>query len=279
VPASFVGINIAYFYIDMDKTIRIINKNSVLLLAFCCLFAASVAYSGSIVNSRHDLHYAVSTYTFSGDMRLTDYGEVCVYCHTPHGANSGIDVPLWNRNIPTQPYTLYNSTTMDNPPTSVSGISLGCLSCHDGTIATDEIINAPGSGTNTYDLGGTQYYYGVPETQQHYKMDRYDYYDTQRCGICHPGYPTAHDATASYLTTDLTDDHPISMDYPLTSDFNAPPDSQKGWPGDDIKLFAGKVECASCHDVHDPGTVSAGTKPFLRISNNGSALCKKCHIK
>jgi predicted CXXCH cytochrome family protein len=41
-----------------------------------------------------------------------------------------------------------------------------------------------------------------------------------------------------------------------------------------IPLFAGKLECASCHTVHDNSNV-----PFLRADNTGSALCLKCHNK
>ncbi|MEO6486324.1 MAG: cytochrome c3 family protein, partial [Thermoanaerobaculia bacterium] len=41
-----------------------------------------------------------------------------------------------------------------------------------------------------------------------------------------------------------------------------------------IPLFAGTMQCASCHNVHDPLNV-----PFLNISNAASALCTTCHIK
>jgi len=246
------------------------KSKGLLIAVFICLLISSIAYSGSIINSRHDLYYTITTSYSDMSPYITDYGEVCVYCHTPHGGNS--QAPLWNRNVNTPGnYDLYNSTTMDNPPTTISGVSLACLSCHDGAIAVDEIINAPGPGANTYDLPGTQTYYGLPESQYHYQMKT----GAGACGVCHfPGNPSAHDASGTYLTTNLTDDHPISMDYPSTSDFNAPPDSQKGWPGNDVKLFAGKVECASCHNVHDPDI-----KPFLRLTNQDSTLCQKCHVK
>jgi predicted CXXCH cytochrome family protein len=39
-----------------------------------------------------------------------------------------------------------------------------------------------------------------------------------------------------------------------------------------IKLYDGKVECASCHSPHD-----CSQKPFLRMSNEKSALCMTCH--
>ena len=200
-----------------------------------------------------------SIYTSASDMLpyIYDYGEVCVYCHTPHGSNNAIEAPLWNRATPTGSYTIYTSSTMDNTPTNPpSGISLACLSCHDGTIGVDEIRNPPSDW--------------VPFAGH---VDSYEMRAAAgACGVCHySGNPFAHDASATYLTTDLSDDHPISMDYPTSSEFN-PPTEDDGWG--DLKLYAGKVECASCHSVHDPAI-----SPFLRISNSGSALCTKCHIK
>ena len=74
-----------------------------------------------------------------------DYVEVCVYCHTPHGANSTAAAPLWNRTInkPSQ-YQLYSAPTQLGQPVSTPGpSSLTCLSCHDGFTAIDSIINMP----------------------------------------------------------------------------------------------------------------------------------------
>ena len=58
----------------------------------------------------------------------------------------------------------------------------------------------------------------------------------------------------------------------LGSRFRTPPDPQRGWS--DARLFNGKVECSSCHLVHDPSI-----PPFLRKSNAGSQLCLTCHVK
>ncbi|MEW6324900.1 MAG: hypothetical protein AB1515_05890 [Nitrospirota bacterium] len=88
--------------------------------------------------------------------------EVCVYCHTPHGAGYGDQLqfgmaPLWNRriNLSTN-YTVYSDASQASPhfeASSVStlggaikGVSLACLSCHDGSIAFDALINLQGSG-------------------------------------------------------------------------------------------------------------------------------------
>jgi len=67
------------------------------------------------------------------------------------------------------------------------------------------------------------------------------------------------------IGTDLRDDHPIGIAYTVGSSYKAPTT---------MKLFNTRVECASCHDVHD-NTFS----PFLRMSNTGSALCLDCHSK
>ncbi len=224
------------------------------------------ANSASIINSRHDLQATVNK--GSGDMLpfINNYGEVCVYCHTPHAANANVSAPLWNRNALAGPYNVYSSSTINTSiPGTPSSISLACLGCHDGTIATDSIMNAPGSGAN---LGGP--WYGNSAAPLHYKMKA----GAGACGTCHTG-AVGHDALKSYLGTNLSDDHPISMSYPTPAqdpDFNAPPDNQKGWS--DVRLYASKVECPSCHDVHDPALA-----PFLRKSNAGSVLCTTCHTK
>ncbi|MBI5195591.1 MAG: hypothetical protein HZA10_04645 [Nitrospirae bacterium] len=241
------------------------KTRSLLIALAVCLALASIVYSSSIVNSKHDLSSGFSWAGFNHvPTRYNQFNEVCVYCHTPH--SSGTIAPLWNKNTPAGPYNIYTSSTMDstvgNPP---GGISLACLSCHDGVQAVDSIINAPGSGL------------GVPTTPSANHRRMSVTIDVTTCAQCHSPSGSAADHTTAYLGVDLSDDHPISMTYPATSDFNAPTDAQKGWGGsaaNDIKLYGGKVECASCHNVHDPAVV-----PFLRISNTDSALCTKCHVK
>jgi predicted CXXCH cytochrome family protein len=234
------------------------NFMTLLVLALTVLLISSVAHSTTIVNSRHDMSFV----TNRPDMKLggtplyiNDYQEVCVYCHTPHGANTETGAPLWNRATPAGPYTMYDSSTMINDmPSGPSGLSLACLSCHDGTIAVDEIINIPNSG--------------VINSLAHYKMQP----GGGNCGICHGG-GAVYDATASYISTNLSNDHPISIGYPTSPGrFNVPDNALTGWT--DVKLYSGKVECSSCHAVHDPAIA-----PFLRKSNSGSLLCTKCHTK
>src|SRR3989304_6247222 len=89
--------------------------------------------------------------------------EICIFCHTPHGAvgdeeAAGLNAPLWNRRLSTARYILYDqvwSTSFEAyetkpKPNAPTGYSRLCLSCHDGTIALGTVINPPGSGTSTW---------------------------------------------------------------------------------------------------------------------------------
>jgi predicted CXXCH cytochrome family protein len=78
------------------------------------------------------------------------------------------------------------------------------------------------------------------------------------------------------LGTDLTNDHPINIEYLPNLDpgeFN--PATDVATAG--LKLYNGQVECATCHDVHNKGP--SGVSKLLRASNTNSALCTTCHIK
>src|SRR3972149_1671969 len=85
---------------------------------------AQTPTAGLIYNSPHDLS--------SGSATNADKNEICVYCHTPHGAASTAGTPLWNRVIPAGPFPLYDSSTRDGQilTGSPGGVSLACLSCH-----------------------------------------------------------------------------------------------------------------------------------------------------
>ncbi|MGE5623043.1 MAG: hypothetical protein ACM3WS_07810 [Bacillota bacterium] len=106
---------------------------------------------GSIANTRHNLTQRQNAGGPTGAMMdnyRNDYGEVCVYCHTPHGANTTITLPLWNRTIKATMYTTYNqlgTSTLTQTVAQPGNNSLACLSCHDGQSAVDSIINMPGS--------------------------------------------------------------------------------------------------------------------------------------
>jgi predicted CXXCH cytochrome family protein len=230
-----------------------------LLAITATLFVSPMALGGSVVGSRHDLSSAGTP-------------QVCEFCHTPHHANTNIPgAPLWNRAETSVAFTLYGSPTMNTSPaqpgsalTGPGVLSRFCLSCHDGVNATAVVH---GNVVNTkHDLvkppGGP-----MPDMTSWPNCERChaDMYGGKRTLI---------------LGANLANDHPIAMSYPTPAqdpDFHAPPDAQKGWGGasqNDVKLFAGGIECGSCHNVHNPDM-----RPFLRKANAGSALCLTCHRK
>ncbi len=159
--------------------------------------------------------------------------EICKYCHTPH--TDAPASPLWSQGRTGPNYILYNSSTLQAIPGQPDGSSILCLSCHDGTIAQGKL-----TGSNT-DLDFST-------------------------GIA------ARISERSNLTTDLSDDHPISFYYTptlATTDGQLKDPSTISMP---VQLENGKVQCVSCHDPHkNPFT------KYLVASNQFSDLCTSCH--
>ena len=86
---------------------------------------------------------------------------------------------------------------------------------------------------------------------------------------------------AAALGNDLSDDHPIGVEYPTASpsEYNDPgtfAPGINGGPG--VRLVAvnsvDRVECSSCHEPHNNGLDN-----FLRAPIQESYLCLQCHIK
>jgi predicted CXXCH cytochrome family protein len=197
---------------------------------------ASAAGPDAIGGSAHDF----SAQGWSG-------GEICVVCHTTHNGPVAQGAPLWNHTLTTggTGWSLYVGVDMQATPLDPAagqpgeGISTLCLSCHDGTVALDSFGAAPGTSTFIGDIN-----------------------------------------TAANVTTNLTDDHPIAIPFnnALQPDMQDPAVATTAIGGtiaDDL-LFGGRVECASCHDVHNAGL---GTTKLLVLDNDASNLCQTCHLK
>ncbi|MFQ5537286.1 MAG: cytochrome c3 family protein [Gemmatimonadota bacterium] len=226
---------------------------TVALLAFAAGDVYGQVGNEGIKDTKHNFSASSGRNASFTDLSLdvADYGEICVYCHTPHGGQ--INAPLWNRQFTTSTFTMYNdasggSSDLDMTfATQPTGVSLACLSCHDGTIGIDVIINKP-NGSSATSIGSTL-------------QDIYGGVDPDSLKI---------------LGTDLRNDHPISMVYDPTKDGQF--SSVASVTGAGLKLFndaAGTnvVQCATCHNPHTKNPT------FLRIANTGSALCLTCHNK
>ena len=204
------------------------------------LLAASTAVAGTIVGSVHDFSGA----GWSG-------GAICTPCHNQgNSANSLVPgMGQWNHQINMgQSYMLYSSTTLKSAAVTEIGIrSKLCLSCHDGTIAVDSFSGRTGSQFIT---------------------------------------------SANNIGTNLKNDHPIGMVYDQTLAGQNPtlfnPVSAQVTIGaadmaitdsiNNLLLYDGKMECVSCHDVHNNFTVGTTGLLLMSTSGNGS-ICTACHNK
>ena len=277
--------------------------SAAVLLLTLGMFGGSPALAG-IASTKHNLGSLTT-----GPNRFSGTAEVCVFCHTPHGADATASVPLWNKTLPSAAtYTTYNSlgtSSLDGATVPVGSVSIACLSCHDGVQAMNTVINAPGSS-----LAGNAAWAGGTWTNGTGKIT----------------------STAANLSAILNNDHPIGIQYGggmvgnaaytagaiasaafKDKDFvglqYASLNGNPVWWVDsgatansrdkgDMQLYTRTgatalsgtsntttggtvlsgaqafVECGSCHDPHVDNTVT-----FLRISNANSAVCLACHIK
>jgi hypothetical protein len=277
------------------------KTTSIAKLAFgLTLVSLSSVAMASISTTKHNLG-AGGQFNYT-----TSTTEICVFCHTPHGADSKAAAPLWNRNLSTsasyQTYADLGTTTLDSDAAGIGGVSLACLSCHDGTQAMNVVINSPGSGT-TGDVNkdGSTSFINTSAGADCSATDG-------SCGGFNEfNMMSQVSSEMIYLATDLRNDHPISIQYAgavqgstgKDPDFKAASSTTAGnsqvvWYIDvsgagkqksDLPLYnrtgSGAlngqplVECATCHDPHTNNTT------FLRNpqGNNNSATCLSCHTK
>lgn len=184
-----------------------------------------------------------SSHDFTSQTKYNTTGELCIVCHAPHGTDPTA-APLWNHNTTSQIFTTYISYKYGllQGMTQPDGASKLCLSCHDGVSAINQFGGKLQGTTPT----------PLPLT------------------------------TNDRIGTDLTNDHPISFVYNTAlatmdgtlKDPATATTSLGGTIATDMLDMNGKVQCPSCHEVHDQTIYRFG-----KISNAGSALCLTCHNK
>jgi len=214
--------------------------------ASALVFSAPTAYANGagagIAGSPHDF----STETWN------TREEICRTCHVPHDHQRDIYQLglLWNHSTSNATYTTYtldDGTVVGQP----DGTAKLCLSCHDGTVGIDD-WDGQNTGAGTIFVGGDDLVPG---------------------NITNPN--------------DLSRTHPLSVVYDYVpgqaDEMNDPATTPMGTSGmiDDV-LDNGKVQCSSCHDVHDNESVA--NTHLLRVSQKASqgqasGLCLSCHNK
>jgi len=318
--ASIVG--------KMKGTTEFLERGYSVRLFFRFFVGAALIFLGMIpfIFASEDIRHTKHNLAANPDIRASDgtlllNQDICVFCHTPHGGRTDVALggaPLWNRRIPPNPdqnasyYTPYSSPNFDavdttNTPGKPKGVSLDCLSCHDGTIGFDALINFPGSGgffkSNKSGLGfggnvGLLNFTGpaansssVGDSTSFNEIER----DTTAGGFAYFdqfGNPSSGSSGATpfpNLTTDLSDDHPISMAIPCGTDpqfdeicngittkggrvqgtnsvmwisrdpngggsYPLPLDKRdrlRAYPSNPQNLNEPFIECASCHNPHE----------------------------
>ncbi|MDH5256530.1 MAG: hypothetical protein OEX07_00935 [Gammaproteobacteria bacterium] len=186
---------------------------------------------GGIANTRHNL-----TMSYNGSRQImdrfrNDYYEICVYCHTPHGANSTAAAPLWNRTVKSTKYTLYNQDVsranepsgLDLTYTQPGPNSLTCLSCHDGATAIDSIINMPTQLSGEFRAGYNQ----AQENTDGLNTTFLDAWSGNKLGTGSPGDPANNDGHAGFNT-----DGSLCMSCHNTGSGGQPPQ------GPDFSIFS-----------------------------------------
>ena len=269
---------------------RRVQKTSywlVLLLGvtpFCeIVFAANGLPSNRVSdvrNTRHNFSAVVTPNLPGGALRVISASteqQICVFCHTPHAANTAVTGPLWNKQFSQATYTVYGSASLDSAPEQPGGTSKLCLSCHDGTLAVGSVNVLNGTSTSS------------PIAMQGTNQ-----------GKIADGQGAATGFTRN-LGSDLSNDHPISMTYDTSlaqndGEMHDPTSvtyigNRGGGSYPVIPLENNQVQCNSCHDPHIRSVQNENIK-FLRLNRlqqntpvgnqfNASTdiICLACHDK
>jgi len=214
------------------------KRNWMIFLVALVAVMISAPVLAQITATAHDMTSGVQSLSY--DNAGNTNNNICVYCHTPHNASaSAISGPLWNRTESSATYIPYGTTIAGTNANTLGTETTACLGCHDGTIAIDSILNAPGSGTWTSNT------------------------------LTINGYALVDD--------DLTDDHPVGFSYADSETAlgtGLVVQATVETAGMEFFGAGSQMECATCHEVH-----GSGNESFLRVSNASSDLCLTCHVK
>jgi predicted CXXCH cytochrome family protein len=219
-----------------------------LIFVFAVLIVTGMV-ADSVLAQVPDPRRSKATVENSGhDMRVDPIGApsyaVCSYCHTAHQTVEANAVdPLWNHELSTATYGVYESYTMDATPEELGGLATAsnlCLSCHDGTVAVNALYSNGAGDIFMSDLEPSAVVGGGPNG--------------------------------------LTDDHPVNFIYDAAraiQDGGVIEPFSTRWvdAGENLPLYDSRVQCATCHDAH-----AGGGGPFLRRRDTGTAtVCLDCH--
>ncbi len=232
-----------------------------------CIAAALLTLSGpvsaGIADTRHNLGSGPG---LAGRNAVTDTAEICVFCHTPHGGDTAAPVPLWNKRLGTagapagggtyKTYAQLQLPSLDGTEAPVGSVSMACLSCHDGTQAMDNIINAPGPGGVVADGGGND---GRGYTWSGTRVNAAGVMQNGGGFISNLGIGTA-------TANDLSNDHPIGIQY-CGGGFG------RRWRHDDTGTCRDEDFTLPQHAGPSTTTRCSGSRPAVQASNAPTCPC------
>ncbi len=290
-----------------------VKRSLLIVLAWNLFFGSGMAVAARVADvsaSKHNLSANSSNTVRADEVGNGGTDEICVFCHTPHGANIAVAAPLWNRSQSAASYVAYSSSSLDAGVLDAPGGSTKlCLSCHDGTVAVGSVNNKPGSGG--YDSA----------------YDRPD--PIAMLGTEANMIPSGVDGFTRRLGVDLSNDHPVSLTYDdtlagLDGELFTPtaaPQQEITTDGGSTTLVGnriasglqtkpilplepkttenvGQIQCSTCHDPHlieddmtATGPALGASIKFLRLNrfqlNNpgdvfdkdNDIMCLACHNK
>ncbi len=215
------------------------------------------------------------------EMKAESESQICVFCHTPHGASNIDRAPLWNRSLSTSSYVPYSSSSLDAVDVGQpEGKSKLCLSCHDGTIAIGSVNVLNRNENQTVAFSGAKADGTIADGAQGSKSGY-----TRRLGL------------------NLSNDHPISFTYDsdlslrdgelrTPNEPGAPVAERTPGVHSKLPLEDSQMECISCHDPHVTDDTSEVSIKFLRVNRfqqvpptegdfneRGDIICLGCHNK
>jgi hypothetical protein len=252
------------FLVDKHKISRntLGNKMKKYILPLIAIALAALPATSMAVGIKgtvHDLSHATWN---------TRHG-LCSPCHTIHHTDPAQLIPLWTHATTANAnnFTPYSSPSLNATVGQPSGVSLACLSCHDGTVAINQ--NFDGSYTNGSSAGPIASGAIIPD------------------GASGNDIHTTHPISFTYDTALATADGFLN-DPASTLVVQGVGKDTTGLAGKTIAqalLKGGQMECSSCHDVHaEKGAARTGTGILTIISGDdsgavGSMLCRNCHLK
>ena len=91
----------------MNRTVRLLAM-TLLVAGLGMYLAARAQTTNDVANTPHNL-----SVDGPGTVTATSETQICIFCHTPHGATNSPGAPLWNRALSGATYTTYSSSSLD----------------------------------------------------------------------------------------------------------------------------------------------------------------------